>query len=147
MRKTLIMAGLLLLCSSLSGCILVVESSGRASYHDSDFYDASEIWFNDVAVYCEYSVGDQISRWTLVANPDTSHGHSEIEDVYASIEGSYVYSYNSIFNLVPVEPGEWRVSIDNIGTPENSYHCANSYDFIFTAYNYGGYGVSEWVVW
>jgi len=135
------------MASMLGGCILVLDDGRNSdSYHDGN-YGFYEMWFNDASVYCEYNVTEEVSRWTLVANPDTSEGERAIADVCASIEGSYLHTYTNLFHLAPVSEGEWRVSFDNIGTPDNSYHCMNSYDFVFTAYDYDGYQVSEWVRW
>ena len=133
--------------SMLGGCVVVVEGP---PWHDSDppqHYGHYDMWFNDAAVYCEYSVSEQLSHWTLVANPDTSYGPAEIEEVYTVIDGSYLYTSTNLFWLAPVEEGEWRATFDNIGTPENSYHCINSYDFLFAAYDYEGRVVSRVVEW
>lgn len=135
------------LAGVLSGCMVVRPYDRDRPRDDTPPYGWYDLWFQDAEVYCEYSVADQISHWTLVANPDTTDGPGEIDDVYASIEGSYLYSYNAVFHLAPVSEGEWRASFDNIGTPENSYHCINSYDFLFTAYDYSGYQVAQWVEW
>ena len=153
MRKDVMMKSLIKVAAIggitalVGGCLVLVEHPSDRGSHYTHFPGVYDVWFNDAAVYCEYSVGDQISHWTLVANPDTTYGPDEIEDVYASIEGSELYSYNTVFSLAPVAQDEWRVSFDNIGSPENSYHCANSYDFLFRAYDYADHPAAEWVVW
>ena len=132
----------------LGGCVVVVEAPPRGSGGFGPYKGYTyEMWFNDADVYCQYDVANQLSHWTLVANPDTSYGVDEIEDVYAQIDGSFLHTSVSLFQLAPVGHEEWRTTFDNIGNPDNSYHCSNQYDFIFTAYDYDGYYTSTWVEW
>jgi len=132
----------------LGGCFIVLEEPHRGGDgfgpHNGYVYN---MWFNDAAVYCQYDVAEHISHWTLAANPDTSYGIDEIEDVYAEIDGSFLHTSVSLFHLSPVGEDEWRTTFDNIGTPDNSYHCSNQYNFLFTAYDYDGHYTSTWVEW
>mgnify|MGYP003660286382 FL=1 len=136
---------ILLACALTSGCIVVVDDYER-EFGPYDGYTYS-IWFNDADVYCEYDTTHQRSTWTVVASPDTSYGEDEIEDVYVEILGSYVYSYQTYFLLTPQGNGEWRRSFDNQGPIGAAYHCASSYYFEFTAYDYDGYYGSTGVEW
>ena len=144
--KTLEQLAALILGIMLGGCVVVLEDRDRSQFGPYQGY-GYEIWFNDADVYCQYDVADQISQWTLVANPDTSYGVDEIEDVYGEIDGSFLHTSVSLFRLSPVSEEEWQVTFDNIGNPDNSYHCANRYDFLFTAYDYDGHYASTWVEW
>ena len=133
----------------LTGCIFVVpvpdDNSRSANGWTRDYW--YEMWFNDADIYCEYDAADTRSSWTFIAFPDTSYGTDEIEDVYVDIGGSYPYTYINSFRLLPDDNEEWRVSFDNIGSPENSYHCSNHYEFEFIVYDYDGYYASTWVDW
>jgi hypothetical protein len=105
------------------------------------------MWFNDADVYCEYDSEHRRSKWTLVASADTSYGTDELESVWVEILGSYLYTYVNYFELTPQSNDEWRYSFDNQGGPESSYHCANYYEFEFTAYDYDGFYTTTWVDW
>ncbi len=138
MEKHIRQLGLVASTALLGGCFIFIEEPPYRSY---------DMWFEDATVYCEYNVEEQISSWTLVTNVDTSYGPGQIEDVYATIDGSYLYTFVNTFHLRPVGEDEWRVSFDNVGTTSDSYHCLNTYDFLFTAYDFEGHYVSTWERW
>jgi hypothetical protein len=135
-----------LVCLGASSCIWSPQHSHRDDFGPYQGYDY-EIWFNSANIYCEYDTEHQRSHWTLVGTPDTSYGTDEIESVWVDILGSYLYTYVNQFELTPQVNADWRYSFDNQGSPENSYHCANHYEFEFTAYDYDGYYTSTWVEW
>jgi hypothetical protein len=145
-RNVLKLAEVMLLLGIMTtlGCIYVPPEH---SHHDSWHTHESDLWFNDADVYCEYNGSESRSTWTFIASPDSFYGPQEIEDVYVDILGSYLYSYVTSFRLTPTSETTWQYSFDNQGSPENSYHCGNHYEFEFVAYDYYGYYTATGVVW
>ena len=136
----------LILCLIGTGCIWWVPYPEERPHRDT-YYNLSEMWFEEVDVYCEYNAPEQWSNWTLVATADTTEGIEEIDEIYVDIGGSYTYTYNASFRLTPNLYGLWSYSFQNHGWEGNSYYCGSSYDFQFTAYDYNGNYISMWYYW
>ena len=136
----------LILCLICAGCIWWVPPNEDRPHRDT-YYNLSEMWFEEVDVYCEYNAPDQWSNWTFVTYADTTEGPEEIDEIYVDIVGSYTYTYNNSFRLTPYSYGMWSYSFQNHGTAGNSYYCGSSYEFQFTAYDYWGNYITTWYDW